>query len=67
MKRDMDLVRAILLEVEKHSDGFAPCELEIDGYTPEQIAYHAYIMGEAGLVHAIDTTHTGSSSPEAKI
>jgi hypothetical protein len=31
MKRDMDLVRAILLEVEKQPAGFAPQEIEIEG------------------------------------
>jgi len=63
----MDLVRAILLEVEKHEQGFAPSTLEIEGYTPEQIAYHAYIMDEAGLVEAVKTVSRQSSSPEAMI
>jgi hypothetical protein len=67
MKRDMDLVRAILMEVEKHSAGFAPSEMKIDGYTPDQIAYHAHIMGQAGLVNAIDVTHMGSAGPEAMV
>jgi hypothetical protein len=63
----MDLVRAILFEVEKQPEGFAPNDLQIQGYTADEIAYHAYIMGEAGLVHSIDTTHMGSSGPEAKV
>jgi hypothetical protein len=67
MKRDMDLVRTLLLEVEKHPAGFAPGEMKIEGYTSEQIGYHAHIMGQAGLVKAIDTTHMGSPGPEAVI
>lgn len=67
MKRDMDLVRAILLAVEKHERGFAPGGLQIERYTAEQVAYHAYIMDEAGLVVAADTTHMGSAGPEAAI
>ena len=67
MKRDMDLVRAILLAVEEHDHGFAPDELEIDGYTQEQIAYHASIMIDGGLVEGIDQTTGGSESPEAAI
>ena len=63
----MDLVRAILFAVEAHSSGFAPRQIEIKGYTGEQIAYHAYIMADAKLVHATDTTHMQSSSPEAHI
>ena len=67
MKRNMDLVRQILFAIEDHSEGFAPRELQIEGFTPEQIAYHAHIMGHAGLVKAVDTTHMGSTGPEAKI
>ena len=67
MKRDMDLVRAILLAVEEHDHGFAPDDLEIDGFTEEQIAYHAFIMMEGGLLEGIDMTTRGSESPEAAI
>lgn len=67
MKRDMDLVRAILFVVEEHPEGFAPREIKIDLYTDERIAYHAYIMNEARLVVATDTTHLGSTSPQAMV
>jgi Hypothetical protein (DUF2513) len=67
MQRDMDLVREILLVLERHPDGFAPDDLHIDGYTKEQIAYHAYIMGQAGLIAVADTTNMDSSGPEAMI
>lgn len=67
MKRDMDLVRAILLAVEAHERGFAPSDLRIEGYTHEQIAYHAFIMDEAGLVAASDDINRGSRSPEATV
>ncbi len=36
MKRDMDLIRAMLLAIEAHPTGFAP-KIEISGYTQEQI------------------------------
>jgi DNA-binding transcriptional ArsR family regulator len=65
MHRDMDLVRAILLAVESHPEGFAPQHLAIDGYTPEQIGYHATILREAGLVEAIDLTAHNSTGPMA--
>lgn len=64
MKRDMDLVRKILLAMEEHEHGFAPRQIDIEGYSGEQIAYHAYLMDEAGLIKAANTTHMGSSSPE---
>ena len=67
MQRDMDLVREILLALERHPSGFSPDDLQIDGYTHEQIAYHAYIMGQAGLIEVADTTTMDSPGPEAMI
>ena len=65
MKRDMDLVRNILLKVEEHEHGHAPRKVEIEGYSDEQIGYHAWLMGEAGLLHVADTTCMDSPSPVA--
>ena len=63
MKRDMDLVRRILLELEGHQEGYAPSELQIQGYSQEQIGFHVLLMGEAGLLVAHDGTCFGSTSP----
>jgi len=63
MQRDMDLVRAILLAVEAHTQGYAPDPLVIDGYSREQIGYHATILKEAGLVEAIDSTSMDDAGP----
>jgi hypothetical protein len=65
MKRDMDLVRQILLKIEEHEHGLAPRNLAIEGYSEEQIAYHVHLMGQGGLLQVADVTHTGSASPEA--
>lgn len=51
MKRDMELVRKILIEVEKHG-----AELVIDGYDDPQIGFHVRLMGEAGLLEVFDNT-----------
>ena len=68
MKRDMELVRKILFEVEKQESGLAPSRLEIEGYTPEQVGYHAYIMEQAGLVDAVETGPSADSPrPSAEI
>lgn len=56
MKRDMELVRKILLEMEKQESGYAPINIVIDGYTQEQIRYHAFIMMEGGLIEGIKRT-----------
>lgn len=65
MKRDMDLVRQILMTLNEHQNGFAPGRLTVDGYSNEKIGYHCYLLGEAGLIEAIDNTEIGSPSPTA--
>lgn len=54
MKRDMDLIRAILIEVEKLplDPGFH--DVSVPGYTEEEITYHVQLADEAGLIEAID-------------
>jgi hypothetical protein len=65
MKRDLDLVRKILLAREAHPHGHAPNPLQIEGYTEEQVGFHAYLMEQAGLVEAGDITDCGAESPQA--
>ena len=67
MKRDMDLVRELLMAAESLPSGFARDQLQIHDYTQEQVDYHAFLMNEAGLVKAVNVTSMGSPSPEAKI
>lgn len=50
MKRDMDLVRLILLEIEDKYRSTAIYDLSIDGYDTETVAYHCKILHEAGLI-----------------
>lgn len=63
MKRDMELVRKLLLwiEAQEHGRNIA-WKIEIDGYTEEQIGYHAYIMAQAGLITAMNATYSDSKS-----
>ena len=53
MKRDMDLVRAILQDIEENNvfreSGYMP---QIQGYSVEDIAYHVQIMEDADLLFA---------------
>jgi hypothetical protein len=68
MKRDMDLIRNILLTVESDEHGFVPHkQIEIDGYTQEKIQYHSFLLGEAGLAEVSVTSHHQSESPSANI
>ena|SRR5665647_349344 len=50
MKRDMDLVRLILLEIEEKYRSTAIYNLTIEGYDIETIAYHCKIIFDAGLI-----------------
>jgi hypothetical protein len=56
MKRDMDLIRAVLIEVEKlpYDGGFH--DISVHGYSGEEITYHVRLANEAGLIEAINLT-----------
>lgn len=65
MQRKMDLVREILFAVEKYQHGRFDSNLSIEGYSEEEIGYHIFIMGEAGLLAVSDETDDTSLSPQA--
>ena len=55
MKRDWELCRKILLDVEECQD--MPLDvypISIDGYTKEQVGFHVYLLGQAGLLEVTD-------------
>ena len=54
MKRDMDLVRAILFALEEAPFDGGPHQLRLEGHPPEEIAYHVMLLDEAGLIKAFD-------------
>ena len=56
MKRDMELVRRVLLEIEQSTNVDDWIDLGIEGYSPEEISYHVKILAEAGLLEAQDLT-----------
>ena len=64
MKRDMELVRKMVLAMEDDAGGFVPA-FDFDGYSREQIGYHAHLMIQAGPAKGNDVTSTGSQGPEA--
>jgi hypothetical protein len=59
MKRDMDLCREILRKMEEHPNPEGPVEIKVDGRSPQEIAYHLYLLNQAGLIDAIDATSSG--------
>jgi hypothetical protein len=56
MKRDMDLVREVLLKVEElpFDGGFH--DVAVDGRTDEEIYYHVMLLDEAGFIEAMNLT-----------
>jgi hypothetical protein len=54
MKRDMDLVRAVLMEIEKAPFDGGFLDVTVPGHSDEKLSYHILLMHEAGLIEAID-------------
>lgn len=65
MKRDLELLRKIVMAVEG-SKGMTP-NISIDGYSPAQIGYHAHLLVDAGIARGVDVTNLGSEAREALI
>ena len=52
MKRDYELIRRILLEIENKEDFNRLKSLEIEGYDQENVVYHSDLLKQAGLINA---------------
>jgi hypothetical protein len=50
MKRDLELVRQILLTMEAEPTGTGPMYPQIDGYDVNTVMHHIYIMGTGKLI-----------------
>ena len=64
MIRDLNLIRKLILAVEASPTGYVQDEIEINGYSEEQIGYHAYLLVNAGLANGIDATTIADTSPQ---
>ena len=61
MKRDMELIRKILLQIEEKCDGTGAYPLDsIEGYSYEQIVLHMDLIEEADLVNNVKKLMGGS-------
>ena len=50
MKRDMELIRKILFKIEEEVDNLTVYDLEVDGYSMDQVAYHCSLLYDGGLI-----------------
>lgn len=65
MKRDIELVREILLWMEAQPEGrnVNTWTFDIPERTKKEIGYHAYLMHQAGLIVAYDCTYSEDDTP----
>jgi hypothetical protein len=54
MKRDFELVRKILTCIEESEGVGHQVNVDIDGYTEDQIMYHLMLLSQADLIFATD-------------
>lgn len=67
MRRDMDLIRKLIFYVEDVGPVRAVRDVYIEGYTPEQIGYHCYLIVDAGYAKGAQVGGLGSRLPESLI
>ncbi len=67
MKRELELIRKILLKIEDDPGGWAPADLTCDGYTSEQVGYHAYLLIDGGYAQGEDISWGASQGPRSMI
>ena len=65
MKRDLELIRKLLLAAEAHEHGFLTDALRGDGWSEEQVRFHIYLLGQAGFMNVVENTTIGYKSPSA--
>jgi hypothetical protein len=61
MKRDMDLCRTILVELEKREQPTGWIDLLIDDHPADEVSNHVRLLAEADLIEAQDLTTYGGS------
>jgi len=53
MKRDMELIRKILFKIEEEVDNLTVYDLEVDGYSMDQVTYHCSLLYDGGTINEI--------------
>lgn len=62
MKRDIELIRAILLALEA-ADECRPGTMTLDGYSEDQIGCHSYLIVKSGLAEGGDMSSFADKNP----
>ncbi|MCZ6799427.1 MAG: DUF2513 domain-containing protein [Nitrospirae bacterium] len=61
MKRDIDLVRKLLLYLEEKSDDEMVKDLKLEGYSIDVVRYHFILMDQAGLIRCERSVSSSTS------
>lgn len=56
MERDLNLLREILLFIEKHNNGFKPVLISLDGHDNAKVQCHVNLLIDANFIEAIDAS-----------
>ena len=59
MKRDMELIRRVMLAVEKSKDPYELVDPKFEGHTETEISYQIALLDDAGLLHGQDRSAIG--------
>ena len=62
MKRNMDLIREIMLEIERQPDRHTWFSLNLAGSTPEAIDHYLLLLQDAGFIHLTRKTSSGEDT-----
>ena len=59
MKRDMELIRMVMLAAEKSKDPYELVDPKFEGHNETEISYHIALLDDAGLLHGQDRSAIG--------
>lgn len=67
MKRDLDLIRKILLTIENYDGDKGLSEIQIDGYEKDEIIHNVYLLKNAGFIEGEIFSGMGTIKPRSFI
>ncbi|MCK4830520.1 DUF2513 domain-containing protein [bacterium] len=67
MKRDIDLIRKLLLYLEEKPDDKMVKDLELDGYSKDEVQYHFILMDQAGLLRCERSVSSSTSDKVIRV
>ena len=59
MKRDMDLIRIILLKIEERHKGTVIKNFQVEGYELSEVVYHCKLLYDGGFISAYKSENGG--------